>query len=391
MAREQRDYYQVLGVSSDADEAAIKDAFRTLALKYHPDRNKEPGAEEKFKEIAAAYAVLSDPEKRRAYDARGFAGVSGYSDEDLFSTIDFGDLFGDVGFDFGGIGFDIGRGGGLFERLFGRQRRGPPKGRDLQIDLQIPLSRIVTGGEEKIAFTGTASCRACRGTGARGGVELHPCAACQGTGRKTSESRRRERPGEVRVRSVRVCPECSGTGRIIDEPCPSCAGQGVTKERQSLTVRVPVGAEDGMVLRIPGHGMASEATGGAPGDLFVVLRTARDPRFERRGADLWRREPLTVAEAVLGAEKKVPSLDRDLDVTVPAGAQPGLVLRLAGKGLPEFGSRRHGDFYIRLDVQIPERLSKRERELYRELRELEQRRGDGPKRGAWPGAARPRR
>lgn len=288
--RGKRDYYDVLGVPADADEKTIKNAFRDLALKYHPDRNKEPGAEEKFKEIAAAYAVLSDPEKRRAYDARGFAGVAGFSDDDLFRTIDFGDIFAGMGFDLGGVGFGPGRGGSLFESLLGRRRPGPAPGRNIEVDLEIPLSRVARGGEEKVSYVCMAPCRACHGTGARDGTKLHPCAACQGTGKRTEESRRHERAGEVLVRSISACQQCDGRGQIIEAPCPPCRGKGVGEERQSLTVDVPIGAEDGMVLRIPGHGMPSHDKAGTAGDLLVIVRSAADPRFERRDADLWRRE-----------------------------------------------------------------------------------------------------
>lgn len=364
---DKRDYYDVLGIPADADDKAIKDAFRTLALKYHPDRNREPGAEEKFKEIAAAYAVLSDPEKRKAYDAQGFAGVSGFSEEDLFRDIDFGDLFAGMGFDLGGF-----VGGGLFERLFGGRRHvGPSRGRNLEIALEIPLSRVAHGGEEKIRYMRTKHCPACHRTGARDGTKHHPCAACQGTGQKTQDSRRKQRTGEVLVRSIGVCPECNGSGRIIDEQCPQCLGQGLVEEEEALTVNVPIGAEEGMVLRIPGHGMPSGEKGGAPGDLFVILRSEVDPRFQREEADLWRREEITIAEAVLGTQKNVPSLDGSVEMHVPAGTQPGMVLRLTGKGLPRFGGGRHGDLYVRIDVRVPERLSEREKALYVQLRELE--------------------
>jgi molecular chaperone DnaJ len=365
---DQRDYYEVLGVPADADQKAIKSAFRDLALKYHPDRNKEPGAEEKFKEIAAAYAVLSDPQKRKAYDARGFAGVAGFSEEDLLRSVDFGDLFAGMGFDFG---FGAGRSGGLFERFFGRRRTGPAPGRNIEVVLEIPLSRVAQGGEEKVSYLRTSKCSACHGTRAKDGTKLHACGACRGTGQKTEESRRQQRAGEVLVQSIKVCPECGGSGQIVEELCSPCHGHGIVTEQQSLTVNVPIGAEDGMVLRIPGHGLPSEEQGGAAGDLFVIVRTAADPRFERHDADLWRREEITIAEAVLGTERTIPSLDGSVELKVPAGTQPGLVLRLAGKGLPRFGGGRQGDLYVRVDVRVPERLSEKERKLYEELRALE--------------------
>jgi molecular chaperone DnaJ len=314
--------------------------------------------------------VLSDPQKRSAYDSRGFAGVSGFSEDELFRHVDFSDLFSGLNFDFGDFGLGMG-GGGVFDRFFGRRRAGPRRGANVEVDLEVPLSRIVSGGEEKVRYSRPSACETCRGTGAKDGTRRHPCPSCQGTGRKTQESRRRERGGEVIVQNVTVCPECGGRGEIIEEPCAACSGSGSMERRESLTVNVPVGAEEGMALRVPGHGLPSDSPGGEPGDLFVVLRSAPDPRFEREGADLWRREAISVSDAVLGARKVVPSLDGALEVSIPPGAQPGLVLRLSGKGLPHFGGRGRGDLYVRLDVQIPERLSKKQRELYDQLRALE--------------------
>jgi molecular chaperone DnaJ len=175
----------------------------------------------------------------------------------------------------------------------------------------------------------------------------------------------------VIVQNVTLCPECGGRGDIIEERCPACSGSGSVERRESLTVNVPIGAEEAMALRVPGHGLPSDSPGGEPGDLFVVLRSTPDPRFEREGADLWRREAISVSDAVLGTQRVVPSLDGTIEVSIPPGAQPGLVLRLAGKGLPHFGGRGRGDLYLRLDVRIPERLSRRQRELYEQLRALE--------------------
>jgi len=362
----QRDYYEVLGVPRNADQKAIKDAFRTLALKYHPDRNKEPGAEERFKEIAAAYAVLSDPQKRSAYDARGFAGVAGFSEEDLFRGVDFGDLFGGLGFDTGGRGI----GGSVFDRFFRRRPSGPPRGANIEVELDVPLTRIASGGEERVTYSRPVSCDSCRGTGAKDGRVRH-CHACKGTGNITQESRRHETEGDVVVRSIRVCSTCDGRGEIIEEKCRVCEGRGTVEHPETLTVNVPIGAEEGMALRIPGHGLASEAKGGSPGDLCVIVRSAPDPRFVRRGAHLVRSEALSIPDAVLGARRTVPTLEGSVEVTIPAGTQPGSVLRVAGKGLPAFGSERRGDLYLNLEILIPERLNRRQRELYKELQALE--------------------
>jgi molecular chaperone DnaJ len=356
----------VLGVPRDASEKQIKDAFRTLALKFHPDRNKEPAAEEKFKEIAAAYAVLSDPNKRKEYDTRGFAGVAGFSDEDLFRHVDFDDLFGGLNFDFGGLGF----GGGLFDRFFGRRRTGPPRGANVEVELRIPLDRVVKGGEEPLRYERPVTCEACHGSGAKAGTQPRRCEACEGTGRKTAQSQRRGREGEVIVRSINPCPACQGRGQIIDQPCPECHGRGQTHREESLTVNIPVGVEEGMALRVPGHGMPAEEKGGVAGDLFVIVRSTPDPRFERAGADLWREEPLSIPDAVLGTHRKVTTLDGEVEVTIPQGTQPDAVLRLAGKGLPEFGGGGQGDLLLQLRLQVPRRLSAKERELYEQLRVL---------------------
>lgn len=346
----------MLGVPRDADAKAIRDAFRGLALRYHPDRNKEPGAEERFKEIAEAYAVLSDPKKRAGYDAGGFAGVAGFTPEDLFGGIDFESIFGDLGF---------GPGGGLFERLF-RRRAGPPRGADIEIELAVPLETIARGGEERVRYERLDVCCACGGSGAKAGTAPRACAACKGTGQKVTT--RREQ-GMV-IRQSRSCPECDGTGRVIDTPCPACAGRGSVPREESLAITIPPGAEEGLVLRVAGKGYASEERGGVPGDLHVVVRSAPDARFQRDGADLWREERIGVADAVLGTELRVPTLDGALTVKVPPGTQPGAPLRLRGKGLPRFGERGRGDLYLRLAFELPARLDGEERKLWERLRTL---------------------
>jgi molecular chaperone DnaJ len=313
--------------------------------------------------------VLSDSQKRRQYDARGFAGVAGLSDEDLFRSVDFGDLFGGLNFDFGGLG------GGLFEHFFGRRRAGPPRGANIEIELEIPLERIASGGEEKVRYVRPMTCPACGGSGAKAGTKPRRCDVCQGSGRKKEQSRRRGREGEVLVQSFSICPACEGRGEVIDTRCPECGARGVVRREEALTVNVPVGVEEGMALRIAGHGMPSEEKSGVPGDLFVIVRSAPDARFERAGADLWRIETIAIADAVLGVTRDVPTLDGDVEVTIRPGTQPDSVLRLAGKGLPEFGGRGCGDLYLRLRVRVPERLSAAERELYERLRALESARG----------------
>jgi len=356
----------VLGVPRNADHKAIKDAFRQLALRYHPDRNKEPGAEEKFKEIAEAYAVLSDPNKRSEYDARGFEGVAGFSREDLFGGIDFEDIF-------GGLNFDFGMGGGLFDRFFRHRRAGPARGANIEVELVVALQRVASGGEEKVRLPRHTACTNCHGTGAAPGTQPRTCSACDGTGRQTASRRETRGKSNVVIQQITVCPACGGRGSVIDKPCPACGGTGKTEHEEILSVTIPVGVEEGMALRIPGRGMPGGEPGGQPGDLFVVVRSAPDPRFERDGADLWRSDAISVADAVLGTELRVPTLDHPAEVTVPPGTQPDTVLRIHGKGLPEFGGGKRGDLYLRIRVRIPERLSAEERDLYHRLRALGER------------------
>ncbi len=354
---EPRDYYEVLGVPRNADVKAIKDAFRQLALKYHPDRNKEPGATERFKEIAEAYAVLSDPNKRTEYDARGYAGVAGFSREDLFGGINFEDLFGGLGFDFGGPS--------IFDRLF-RRRTAVRQGDNIEITLSVPLERVLTGGEETVHVSRPATCQACHGSGAKAGTKPRNCAKCGGSGQLV----RTQRKDNVSLQQISTCPACAGRGSIIDTPCPECAGMGQVGRDETLTVRVPVGVEEGMALRVPGHGLPAEKAGLPPGDLFVVVRSAGDPRFERQGSDLFRVETVDVVDAVLGGSIDVPTLDGQVSVKVPAGTQPDSILRLHSKGLPQFGGGARGDLFVRLQVRVPERLTDRQRRLFEQLKSL---------------------
>ncbi len=366
MATEQRDYYEVLGIARDADAKAIKDAFRTLAMKYHPDRNKSPDAETRFKEIAEAYAILSDPKKRADYDARGFAGVAGFSTEDLFSGIDFGDIFGDMGF-----GFNLG-GGGLFGDLFGRHRqsRGPVKGNDLEVRVVIPLEKVNSGGEETVRFNRPMTCPTCHGSRAKSGTKPRECSTCNGSGQQVLSRQEKKDQGTVSFQQITTCPVCHGKGTFIDHPCETCHGRGEIEKEDNLKVTIPAGVDEGTALRIPGHGLPSSDINGPPGDLYVNIRSKADPRFERHGADLWRLETIEIADAVLGTKIKVPSLGGPIEVTVPAGSQPDEVLRLKGKGLPVFGARMHGDINIRLQIHIPEKLSAEEKALYEQLKNV---------------------
>ena len=360
MAQAQRDYYEVLGVARDADAAAIKAAFRKLALEYHPDRNQSPEAEGRFKEIAQAYSVLSDPEKRRTYDSGGLReAAADFSAETFWKGLDLDSLFGGLG----GFGSPVSGLGDLFGR---RQRSGPRRGRDIEVALSIPLDAVLRGGKRRVEFTRVARCRGCGASGAKAGTTPRTCESCGGSGRKAQAERR----GGTLYQTVTSCPVCAGMGRFIDDPCPECAGRGLVERRDSVEVKVPAGIREGVALRVPGHGMASPDAEGESGDLLVVVVSARDSRFERRGSDLWHVARAMDHDAALGAELEVPTLEGKAKVKLPEGTQPGRTLRLRGKGLPEMGSKVRGDLYVVVEVGIPTELSAEQREHYEALRRL---------------------
>ncbi len=365
MSNTERDYYEVLGLPRDADEKAIKKAYKRLAMKYHPDRNKDPDAEEKFKEIARAYAVLSDPHKRQMYDAGGMGGVAHFSDEELFRNVDFGDLFGGFGFDFGGAG-----GGSIFDRFFRQPQQRQRHGADLRVRMGVTLQRIFEGGKELLRYSRSISCPDCHGHGTRSGRAPARCEACGGSGQKVVTSEQRSDKGHIQFQRVEVCPVCRGRGVQVGEPCTRCHGSGEVEHEESLKLTIPAGIEDGSMMRVPGHGLPGSAPGMPPGDLYVEIYTLSDPRFQRHGADLWRTERLGVPEAVLGTKLRMPTLEGQVEVTIPPGAQPDEMLRLRGKGLPRYRGSGRGDLILRIEVVIPEQLSEEERELYRKLAAL---------------------
>jgi len=310
--------------------------------------------------------VLSDPKKRAEYDARGHAGVAGYSAEDLFGGIDFQGLFRGFGFDFGG---------GLFD-FFRPHRRGPARGDNIEVDVAIPLEKVASGGEEAVRYARFAPCERCHGYGTADGKPPPACPACHGSGQQVTTQQK----GDVALRQISACPACHGSGKAIDQPCPECRGRGEVEKTESLTVTLPVGVEDGMALRVAGRGMASPDPGGAPGDLYVVVRVRPDPRFQRDGADLWRQETVAVTDAVLGTRLEVETLEGGhAEVSVPAGIQPDTVLRLRNKGLPRFGGKGRGDMYLQVKIRIPDKLDHEERELYERLRAL----AGKPRRHFW--------
>ncbi len=359
-----RDYYEVLGVDRNADAKAVKKAYRNLAMKYHPDRNPgDASAAETMKDVNEAYAVLNDPKKRELYNSYGHAGLDGFSQEDIFRGVDFSNLFSEFG-----LGDLFGFGGDSFGGMFGgrtRTRQRTRKGADIRYDLELTLDDVASGFKKTITLDRASTCAGCRGSGAEAGGEGE-CESCRGSGRTVRE----ERSGFGVVRQILTCGTCRGNGRVITEPCATCEGRGKTVETVDLEVDVPAGVEDGHALRVTGEG---EAGPDLPGDLFVVLNVAPDPRFERRGQDLYVRQEVDIATAALGGDVDVPTLDGPLTVTLPQSTQHGTTFRLSGHGLPHLRGSGTGDEYVVIRVGVPTDLSDEERRLLEDYRQLRRR------------------
>jgi molecular chaperone DnaJ len=341
-----RDYYEVLGVSRNASEADLKQAYRASALRDHPDRNPgDAAAEERFKEASEAYAVLSDPEKRRAYDQFGFAGVGAGAPtgfQDFGDLGNFGDLFNDLF-------------GDLFGGRRGPQRRGRgQRGADLRYNLEIELSDVLEGTEAEIQIPKMRTCAICDGSGALAGTSPETCMHCHGSGQEVMQQ------GFFRI--SRPCSACAGSGEIVRERCRDCRGAGRIESDQTITVRVPPGIDDGTRLRLTGEGEAGVA-GGPPGDLYVVISLARHPLFERDGPDIHCEVPIQFVQAALGAEIEVPTVEGKVTLQIPAGTQAGKVMRLRGKGLRTIRSNARGDQLVHIFVETPTKLTPRQREL----------------------------
>lgn len=361
-----RDYYEVLGVSKSASKKEIKTAYRKLAKEYHPDRNKEPGAEEKFKEAQEAYEVLSDNQKKSAYDQFGHAGTQGFGGGGFSGNSgDFSDFFGGAG------GTNLGDLlGGFFGEGFGgfgttsARGRGSSMGSDLQTNITLTFEEAVFGIEKEIKYRRMVSCDICDGTGAKDG-KVKTCSTCNGKGQTVQVQR--TILGSMQV--VTTCQTCGGAGTMAEENCNKCRGNGIIENNEVFKVKVPAGIPDGITLRFSGRGNAGPK-GGGYGDLYVGVEVEAHDIFERRGNDIYMDLHINVTSAVLGDDVVVPTVHGDVKMKVPAGTQSEKVLRLKGRGGPIFRNNVNGDQYVRLIVDIPKKINKEEKHLWEKLKEL---------------------
>ncbi len=343
-----KDYYEVLGVSRDASQEEIKKAFRRLALKHHPDRNAgDKAAEDKFKEINAAYSCLSDPEKRAHYDRFGTAEGAGGAGFGGFSTgAGFGDIFEDFFGDIFGGGFG------------GHRRQRPAKGNDLRYDLDITLEEAVFGTEKVITFPKLQRCSECSGTGAEPGTSPEICPGCKGSGHV------RYQQGFFSV--SKTCGKCYGSGKIIGNPCKKCRGNGTMQEQKTVNLKIPAGVDNGSRLKISGEGEPG-VNNGPFGDLYVVLSVEDHPLFKREATELFCDFPISFAAAALGDEIEVPTLDGSAKLKIPAGTPSGKIFTLKGKGVPRVGSAHRGNQHVRVYIDVPKKLTPRQKELLEEF------------------------
>ncbi|MGA3289562.1 MAG: molecular chaperone DnaJ [Candidatus Bathyarchaeia archaeon] len=350
---EKRDYYEVLGVQRNVSKDQIKDAYRKLAMQFHPDRNKSPQAEERFKEISEAYAVLSDDQKRQQYDTLGHSGFDQrYTSEDIFRGADFDSIFRDAGF------------GDIFRSFFGGGFGGERSnvGQDLAYDLEITLEEAAKGAEKEIEIPRTERCDICGGSGAAPGTSAKICPRCGGSG----QVQNMRKSGFAMYVQVAACPTCKGKGKLIQTPCSNCHGSGRVRKRRKITVKVPMGIDEGNQLRLRGEGEMA-ANDGEPGDLYVIVHVKPDPQFLREGDDLWHVAMITYPQAALGAEITVPTFEGPTIVKVQPGTQVGEVITLKGKGMPRFRAYGRGDIIVRIGISVPEKLTSQQRTLLEEL------------------------
>ena len=358
---EKRDYYEVLGISKDASEQEIKKAYRSLAKKYHPDMNKSPDAEEKFKEINEAYEVLSDPDKKAKYDQFGFAGVdpnaaSGFGGFSSGSFDDLNDIFGSM---FGGGGFS---GFSGFGGSTSRNSTAPRKGQDRYMQMNVSFMDAIFGKNETINLSVDEKCSQCNGSGAASSSDIITCSRCNGSGRVVTQ----QRTAFGVFQSQSVCPDCNGTGKKIKKVCPKCHGEGYEHKRVSVDLKIPSGIQTGQQLRVQGKGERG-INGGPNGDLYIEIRVASHEYFKREGKNIYITIPISNVDATLGCTVDVPTVHGDVELTIPAGTQNGAQLRIREKGVPDIRGGKAGDEIVEIKVEIPKKLSSEEKELYQKL------------------------
>ncbi|MBC7822622.1 MAG: molecular chaperone DnaJ [Candidatus Parcubacteria bacterium] len=369
-----RDYYEILGVAREADKEEIKQAYRRLARKYHPDVNSETGAEERFKEINLAYEVLSEPETRARYDRFGEAGVGSAAGAGGFQ--DMGDMggFADI-FESFFSGFSGSAPGG---QQTARRRGGPVRGDDLRLDLKLDFREAVFGGEKEIRISHLETCTNCSGSGAKPGTRPHTCSTCSGAG----QVRRATRTPFGSFTQVSVCPTCNGTGQVVDEKCEVCGGDGQRQETKKLKITIPAGVDNGTRLRVSQEGDAGQRNGPA-GDLYVYLFINEDAEFQREGINILSEIEVSYLQAVLGSRLEINTVDGTEELVIPPGTQPNTVLTLESRGVPKLGNPvSRGDHLITISVDIPTRISVEERELLEKLAKI---RGDRVGKGGIEG------
>ncbi|URW80201.1 molecular chaperone DnaJ [Xiashengella succiniciproducens] len=356
-----RDYYEILGVGKNATAEEIKKAYRKKAIQYHPDKN--PGnkeAEEMFKEAAEAYEVLSDPDKRSRYDRYGHSGVGGSAGGGFGGGMSMDDIFSHFGDIFGGFGGFSGFGGS------GRSSRRVNKGSNLRVKVSLTLAEIAKGVEKKIKVKKYVSCTHCNGTGAAGGTAYSTCSTCRGTGQVT----RITNTILGQMHQTTSCPTCHGEGTVITQSCTHCNGEGLLRQEEIVTIQIPAGVENGMQLSVSGKGNAARR-GGINGDLIILIQEEPHPELTRDGSDLIYNLLLSVPDAILGSTVEIPTVEGKVKVKIDSGTQPGKILRLKGKGLPEINSYGQGDLLVKINVFIPKDLTKEEVKLVEKLRESE--------------------
>lgn len=359
---EKRDYYEVLGVSKNATEDEIKKAYRKMAKMYHPDLHPDdPAAAEKFKEVNEANDVLTDPQKRQRYDQFGHAGV-----DPSYGAGQGGGGFGGFGGFSTGDGIDL---GDIFDSFFGgggarasANPNAPRKGADISISLDISFMEACKGIRHEVELNRAEVCDSCNGSGAKPGTTAKTCTECRGTG--TVRFQQRTILGSMT--STRPCTKCGGKGKVIETPCPTCRASGRVQKKAKVTVNVPAGIDDGQILRVSGEGHMG-TNGGPRGDLNVRISVRKDPLFERKGFDVWTEIPITYAQAVLGAEVTVPTIDGNVKYNIPEGTQPDTVFRLRGKGIQRLQREGRGDQMVKVILEVPKNLTKKQRELLAEF------------------------